>query len=281
MDWLVRMNRVLDYIEDHLEQDIDYKHLAQIAYCSEFHFSRMFASLSGITLSEYIRRRRLTRAAFDLQKPDIRILEVANKYGYESADSFSRAFKKTHGIKPSECRHEGVPLKAFPKISFQLTIKGDKEMEYRIEHLDFEIKLAGKGKAVNTNRAFKIIPTLWSKAKKDGFMQELIDMSWENPKCSLEGILGVCGKEAAIMDEEFTYFMGVRYDIEPREGMETLIIPPSTWAVFPNVREAWKRLYAEWVPTSGYELANLPCIECYYGPGHKPRHELWVPVVSR
>ncbi|MCD7035187.1 AraC family transcriptional regulator [Metabacillus sp. GX 13764] len=281
MDWLDRMNAVLDYIEDHLEQDIDYKRLARIALCSEFHFSRMFASLTGFSLSEYIRRRRLTLAAFDLQKSDLRILEVANKYGYESADSFSRAFQKTHGIKPSECRHQGIQLKAFPKISFQLSIKGDTEMDYRIENLDFEIRIAGKGEPVKTNRAFKIIPTLWSKAKKEGFMQQLKDMSWENPKCSLEGILGVCGKEAAITDEEFQYFMGVRYEEAIPEDMQTLVIPPSTWAVFPNVTEAWKRLYSEWVPTSGYELANLPCIECYYGPGRKPRHELWVPIIPK
>ena len=241
----------------------------------------MFASISGISLSEYIRRRRLTLAAFELQKSDKRILEIANMYGYESADAFSRAFKKLHGIKPSECRQQGTQLKAFPKISFQLSIKGDTEMEYRIENLDFELRIIGKSNSVKTSRAFKTIPTIWSKAKKDGFMQELIDLSWENPKCSLEGILGVCGKEAAIMDEAFNYFTGVRYDGDAREGMETLIIPPATWAVFPNIVEAWKRLYAEWVPTSGYELANLPCMECYYGPGHKPRHELWVPIISK
>lgn len=281
MDWLVRMNKVLDYIEESLEQEIDYKHLAKIACCSEFHFSRMFASLAGFSLSEYIRRRRLTLAAFEIQKSDIRILEIANKYGYESADSFSRAFQKTHGIKPSECRNQGIQLKAFPKISFQLSIKGDTEMAYRIEHLDFELRIIGKSHPVKTNRAFKSIPTLWSKAKKEGFMQELIDMSWENPKCSLEGILGVCGNEAAITDETFNYFMGVRYDGPSSEEMETLIIPPATWAVFPNIVEAWKRLYSEWVPTSGYELANLPCIECYYGPGHKPRHELWVPIITK
>ncbi len=281
MDWLDRMNNVLDYIEENLEEEIDYKQLAKIAYCSEFHFSRMFASISGISLSEYIRRRRLTLAAFELQKSDKRILEIANMYGYESADSFSRAFKKLHGIKPSECRQQGTQLKAFPKISFQLSIKGDTEMEYRIENLDFELRIIGKSNSVKTSRAFKTIPTIWSKAKKDGFMQELIELSWENPKCSLEGILGVCGKEATIMDEVFNYFTGVRYDGDAREGMETLIIPPATWAVFPNIVEAWKRLYAEWVPTSGYELANLPCMECYYGPGHKPRHELWVPIISK
>ena len=117
--------------------------------------------------------------------------------------------------------------------------------------------------------------------EKDGFMQELIDMSWEDPKCKLESLLGVCGKDAAITDEEFSYFMGVRYDGEVPADMETLVIPVSTWAVFPNIVDAWKRLYSEWVPTSKYELANLPCIECYYGPKHKPRHELWVPVIPK
>ncbi|KZZ84401.1 AraC family transcriptional regulator [Bacillus sp. SJS] len=154
-------------------------------------------------------------------------------------------------------------------------------MDYRIEHLDFEWKLTGKKEKVKTSRAFKTISKLWSQAKKDGFTQQLIDLSWEDPKCKIEGILGVCGKEAAIKDEEFDYFMGVRYAGDSIEGLETLTIPPATWAVFPNIPEAWKRLYSEWVPTSGYELANLPCIECFYGPGRKPRHELWVPVIAK
>ncbi|MBU5484373.1 AraC family transcriptional regulator [Clostridium sp. MSJ-11] len=281
MDWLERMNKALDYIEDSLDDKIDYTKIAQAAYCSEYHFSRMFSSITGISLSEYIRRRRLTLAAFEIQKSDVRVIDVAIKYGYQSADSFSRAFQKTHGIKPSDARNKSVQLKAFPRISFQISIKGDKEMEYRIENIDFELRIVGKSKVVKTSRAFKTIPTLWNGAKKDGFMQQLINMSWENPKCKLESLLGVCGKEAAITDEEFTYFMGVRYDGEAHSHMETIIIPPSTWVVFPNVPDAWKRLYSEWVPTSGYELANLPCIECYYGPKHKPRHELWVPVIPK
>ncbi|WHY78629.1 AraC family transcriptional regulator [Neobacillus sp. WH10] len=281
MDWLERMNNALDYIENHLDEELDYKKIAQVAFCSEYHFSRMFSAISGISLSEYIRRRRLTLAAFEIQKSDIRIIDLAMKYGYDSADSFSRAFQKTLGLKPSDARNKGVQLKAFPRISFQISIKGDTEMEYRIENIDFELRIIGKSKLVKTGRAFKTIPTLWNSAKKDGFMQKLIDMSWENPKCTLESLLGVCGNEAAITEDEFAYFMGVRYDGEPPSDMETLIIPPSTWAVFPNIVEAWKRLYSEWVPTSGYELANLPCIECYYGPKHKPRHELWVPVIPK
>jgi AraC family transcriptional regulator len=99
--------------------------------------------------------------------------------------------------------------------------------------------------------------------------------------CENGCLLGVCGKEAAIMDEEFTYFMGVRFDGEVPSDMECMTITHSTWAVFPNIVEAWKRLYSEWIPTSGYELADLPCIECYYPPKHKPKHELWVPVVPK
>ncbi|SDZ38544.1 AraC family transcriptional regulator [Evansella caseinilytica] len=281
MDWLKRMNNVLDYIEASLEDEIDYQKVAQIACCSEYHFSRMFSSISGISLSEYIRRRRLTLAAFEIQKGDVRIMDVAVKYGYDSVDSFARAFKKTHGFTPSAAREKGTPLKAFPRISLQISIKGDTEMDYRIEKLDFELRIIGKGQTVKTSRAFKSIPSLWNKAKKAGFMQELKSMSWEDPKCTLESLLGVCGKEAAITDDEFVYFMGVRYDGAPPSDMETLILPPCTWAVFPNVVEAWKRLYSEWIPTSGYELADLPCIECYYPPKHQPRRELWVPVIPR
>lgn len=153
-------------------------------------------------------------------------------------------------------------------------------MEYRIENLDFSLRIVGRRKTIKTSRAFKTIPTLWNSAKKDGVMQTLIDMSLEKPKCQLESLLGICGKEATITDDEFDYFMGVRYDGETPDNMESLIIPPSTYAVFPNVVEAWNRLYSEWVPTSGYELANLPCIECFYGPKHKPRHELWVPIIN-
>ena len=161
-------------------------------------------------------------------------------------------------------------------------LKGDTEMEYRIEQLDFDLNVIGKGKVVKTSRAFKTIPTLWSNAKKYGFMQQLIDMSWEEPKCTLESLLGVCGKEAAIMDEEFTYFMGVRYDGEIPIDMEMLTIGHRTWAVLPSIKNAWQRLYTEWIPTSGYELAaDIPCIECYFPPKHRPRNELWVPVIPK
>ncbi len=132
MDSLRSMNNALAYIEEHLTEEIDYSEVSKIAYCSEYHFKRMFSFLAGISLSEYIRRRRLTLAALDLKDRDLRIIDVAVKYGYNSADSFSRAFHSLHGILPSEARSENTQLKAYPRMTFQLSIKGGCEMNYRI-----------------------------------------------------------------------------------------------------------------------------------------------------
>ncbi len=133
MDTLAQLNKSLSYIEENLTDRVDYQEAAKIACCSEYHFTRMFSFLAGITLSEYIRRRRLTLAALELSHSDIKIIDVAMKYGYTSPDSFTRAFQSMHGITPSEARIHGQSLKAFPRMTFQLTIKGGSEMNYRIE----------------------------------------------------------------------------------------------------------------------------------------------------
>ena len=281
MDWLDKFNAVIDYIEENLDAEIEYATLAGLACCSEFHFSRMFSSLLGIPLSEYIRRRRLTKAAFEIQTSNTKIIDVALKYGYESPDAFTRAFRLLHGVAPIAAKENGVKLKAYPRLSFQITVKGNVEMEYQIEKIDFEMRFAGKTYQVKTSEAFSRIPEIIKNAEKDGYQKKLIDMSWEKPKCKLESLVGICGKEASIKDEDFTYFYGVRFDGCLPKGMEELIIPQCIYAVFPNVIDAWKRLYSEWLPASDYELANQPCIEHYLGPGHKIKHELWVPVIEK
>lgn len=280
MDWLERFTASIDYIENNLDGEIEFTIAAQKAYCSEFHFSRIFSSLTGVTLSEYIRRRRLTKAAFDLQADIGKVIDIALKYGYESPDAFTRAFKKLHGIPPSAVKDSSSPLKAYPRISFQITLKGDVAMDYRMENIDFEVRFVGKRFPVKTARAFRRIPEIHRETNKDGFKQKLIDMSWENPKCTLASIAGICCN-GTVDDEKFDYFLAVRYDSEAPADMEEFIIPPCTYAVFPNVVNAWKRLYSEWLPTSGYELANQPCIEHYLGSGHKVKHELWVPIVDK
>ena len=280
MDWIARMNKALDYIEAHLTGELDYAEIAKTALTSAYHFPRMFAAVADITLSEYIRRRKLSRAAQDLSLGNERVIDVAVNYGYESADAFTRAFFRQHQVLPNKARENGVRLVTYPKLSFHLTLKGDVPMNYRLEELT-SLRIAGRAFEVNTKEAFSIVPGIWQREMEGGFIPKLIDMSWEKPKCKLESLLGIIGDKPRISDESFDYFIGVRYDDDIPEGMEALTLPETTWAVFPDVFDAWKRLYTEWLPSSGFELADAPIVECHYAPGHEPATELWVPVKAQ
>lgn len=117
MEWVTRLNQSIKYIEEHLTSDIDYGYLGKIACCSSYHYQRMFTYMAGIPLSEYIRRRKMTLAAVDLQNGG-KVIDIASKYGYSSPTAFNRAFQSVHGIAPSSARNEGVPVKSFPAITF-------------------------------------------------------------------------------------------------------------------------------------------------------------------
>lgn len=128
MDSLERMNQALAYIEENLAGEVDFKQVERLALCSEYHFRRMFSYLAGVTISEYIRRRCLTLAAFELLRSDVLVIDVALKYGYGSPDAFTRAFSGLHGITPVEAKNSGQPLKAYPRMTFQLMISGANDM---------------------------------------------------------------------------------------------------------------------------------------------------------
>ena len=133
MVWVERLNQSMNYIEEHLTDEIDYEQLGRIACCSTYHYQRMFTYMAGISLAEYIRRRKMSLAAVDLQGGDERIIDIAAKYGYSSPTAFNRAFQSFHGIAPSAVRDEGVSVKSFSPIVFNIAVKGATEMNYRIE----------------------------------------------------------------------------------------------------------------------------------------------------
>ena len=141
MDWLQSMNRVVEHIEENLSAPIPYESLSRIVGCSPYEFSRVFSYMAGISVSEYIRRRRLSQAVFDIQNTPAQIIDIAMKYCYESPATFTRAFRELHGATPTAARKSSVMLKTYPPISFVLTIKGANEMNFRIEKRDsFNIK---------------------------------------------------------------------------------------------------------------------------------------------
>ena len=132
MEWVECLNRTITYMEEHLTEEIDYEALARLACCSSYHYQRMFAYMAGVSLGEYIRRRRMSRAAEDLQAGE-KVLDTALRYGYQSPTAFNRAFQAVHGVPPSAVREPGVSVKSFPPLRFTVMIKGAEEMEYRIE----------------------------------------------------------------------------------------------------------------------------------------------------
>ncbi len=282
MEWLERLNQSIGYIEDHLSGTVHYEEAARIACCSVFHFQRMFSYIAGIPLSEYIRRRRMTAAAFDLQSSDIKIIDAALKYGYDSPTSFNRAFQSVHGVSPSSARMEGMSLKAFPRISFTISIKGDAEMNYKIETKDsFKIVGVKEHMELNVEENFAQVPLFWQKTVQSGILPEILPLMNQAP-------LGLLAVSTCMNGKDFDYYIGVATDRPAPEGTVEYRVPASTWAVFEctgpmpqAIQELQKRVVTEWLPTSGYEYADAPDIEVYTeGDQQSPSYksEVWLPI---
>lgn len=281
MEWVERLNQAMDYIETHLTEEIDHAQLGRLACCSAYHFQRMFAYMAGVPLGEYIRRRRMSLAAVDLQNGDAKIVEVAQKYGYSSPTAFNRAFQSVHGIAPSAVRGEGVCVKSFPAITFSIAVKGGEAMDYRIETKDsFRIVGVSAPLAKEIEQNFMVVPTLWGQAVQDGTLQRLAARMDAQPA----GLLGVsvCGEE-----EPWRYWIAVA-STQAADGFEEYTVPAATWAIFygegtnQSIQELEKRVVTEWLPTSGYEYGSAPDLEVYLNPDPANAvFEVWIPVVKK
>ncbi|MFA1820223.1 GyrI-like domain-containing protein [Virgibacillus oceani] len=274
MDLFENMNAVINYIEKHLDEEINYGEAAQIACFSEHHFKRMFSFIAGISLSEYVRRRRLTLAAFDLIESDMKVIDAAVKYGYNSADSFSRAFQVLHGVTPSSVKNTDVPLKAYPRMTFQIVIKGDVEMNYRfVEKEAFTV--VGKKETVASGGS-EFNPEIWE------HLEEIEEIVKPYDNTSFSGLLHVSlTKENGDVD----YYIAAATTKSCPKDFYQLEFPSHTWAVFEAKGEmpdalltTWERVYTEWFPTSGYELAEAP--EFVKGTDDD-KTEIWVPVIKK
>lgn len=282
MKWIERLNEVICYIEDHLTSEISYTKAARLACCSVFHLQRMFSYMTDMSLSEYIRRRKMTLAALDLQKNETKIVEIALKYGYQSPTAFNRAFQNVHGIAPSEAKKDGSNLKAYPPLSFQITIKGVEKMEYRIEKKE-AFRIVGLktplSKVHEENLAS--VPIFWDEISRDGRLQKIISkMSAENP-----GVLGV----NFCTEDSWNYYVAVRSEQPLEDGLEECEIPASMWAIFSGkgampkaIQALARRVYTEWLPNTEYEYANTPDLEMYLdATPQNANFEIWLPIIRK
>lgn len=282
MEWLKNLSNAIDYIENNLAGEISYEEAAKIACCSTYYFQRMFTYVAGISLSEYIRHRRMTQAAFDLQTTDMKVLDVALKYGYTSPTSFNRAFQSVHGISPISAKTQGSVLNAYPPIKFSVKVTGGNVMSYRVEEKE-ATRIVGIRipLTLDMEENKKLVPPFWSKAVKSSQFPEICNLSNQSPK----GVLGVTACQSS---DEIYYYIAAATDKPTPEEMFEYEIPAATWVIFESdgrfkesIQSIFKRFLTEWLPFSGYTYAELPDIEVYPISRERPQEghsEVWIAV---
>jgi len=288
LDWPQKLSAAVDYIESNLDSEISIVRAAEIACCSTFYFQRLFLVISGITLAEYIRRRRLTLAATDLASGDNKVIDIAMKYGYDSPDAFTRAFRNMHGITPQTARKPGKRLEVFPRISFQVIMNGGTDMDYRIEKKQ-GFSFAGRTRQFTTvnGENFQKIPVWWQEFTASPECNQVRELCGNKPgKVTGGAMLGICFGDADAV--EFSYGIGVEILEGKASGnFEKINIPQATWAVFDctldNLQEITKRIFSDWFPSTGYEHDDAPELEVYLPekPGEPMNCELWFPVKKK
>lgn len=256
MDWVDRMNGVMDYLETHLCEPIDTEEISRIMAWPYSAFQRSFAPITGVSLSEYLRRRRLTLAAYDLQHTDLRVVDVAVKYGYDSADAFAAAFKRLHGITPQEARMPGAKLKFYARLRFTFAIVGVEEMDYRVVNREaFSV--------LGVRRTTPHGGGTWGIVKADDTQQRLLERTG-NP-CEL----GLCF--GFLEDGSNDYMCAAEWTGTEEGGFDRYDYPETTFLVFTAkgaisegcLWKTWQRIYGEFMPQSEYCQLDLPTIERY------------------
>lgn len=274
MEWIDRMNNAIGYVELHLCDEVDPGEISRIMACPYPVFLRSFVQITDIPLSEYIRRRKLTCAAYEIQNTKAKIIDIALKYGYESSDAFCVAFKRLHGITPMKARKSAVRLKFYSQLHFTLTIKGVSEMDYRLMEKE-AFKVIGRRRTTPRGGG------TWEIVKSDGSAEAMKKLSGH--MCDL----GLCFG----FDEEGNndYMCGIEYDKEELPEFESYTFPNSTWLVFEAsgsisegvLGDTWKRIYNEFLPQSEYKQIDLPTVEKYIQWDNDTdvcKVEIWIPV---
>ena len=291
MNWIQGIQQAIDYVEANITEDIDFAEVAKQAYASSFHFQRVFHILCGFSLGEYIRMRRLSLAGEELSKGNAKIIAIAMKYGYDTPESFSRAFTRFHGIAPSEAKRGGK-VRIFTPLSVKLTVTGGSKMDYRIEKRDaFPVvckrKRVGKPQAAN---ATPDITAMWQEYGADGTMERLLACMPQDPV--MKGLLGICFS-SELNAEQFPYGIGVEYDGRTiDEDLEVVTIPANTYAVFTSKGkmpdafiETYHRIVTEFFPQSiQYEYAESVEFEVYASDDiSDPNYqcEIWIAVQEK
>jgi AraC family transcriptional regulator len=291
MTWSQRMNLAIEYIESNLESSLNVEHIARVACCSQYHFHRMFFACFKVTCAEYVRRRKLTLAAVELMSTNKSVLDVALKYGYESPNAFARAFRKMHGMNPSQTRRSSATLSTYDRVFFPLKNQSGENMNYKIITIS-EFQILGKSKDFAFEEFVKNGSKFWKEYVNSEDYLKLGDLQQgrPGPKTNAPLLSAYFPKEYGNRNE-FIDVLGIEAtNVSETNGLEIHSIPSATYAEFYCTYKTSMRtnryIYGEWFAATGYERdGNKPDIVSYFPIPFRPMNEMrvrwWVPVVGK
>ncbi len=285
MRWLEGIGEAINYIEESITEEISIESIAKKAFMSPFYFQKGFGMLCGFTIGEYIRQRRLTIAGSELVSTDEKVIDIALKYGYDSPDSFTKAFIRFHGVTPTAVRKDGAMIKSFAPLRIKFSLEGGYIMDYKIVEKD-SFTIMGASKVFKYDNANTKVPQFWTEHYETGNGDFV---------CGMYGV----SIDESMGSDEFEYLIADNYNptIEIPNGFVTKIIPKHTWAVFAckgpmpkALQDGNKKIFSEWLPNcKDYEIAAGYNIEMYtniadYPQGNKDENyysEIWIPVKKK
>ena len=286
MEFIQSIQRAIEYMEEHILDPINYEDVARHVYMSNYHFHRIFSMITGITANEYIRNRRLSMAGQELILSDVKIIDIAMKYGYDSPESFSKAFSRFHGVTPNVAKRAGIELKSFNRLVIKIQLEGGKVMDYKIvERESFQLlaKVEKFKNEIISEEGNSEIPAFWKKCGEAGLFEVL------RKHAKKRDIYGVCAPVSKESDR-FDYGIAMEYDggTVP-EGYSIWEVKPTLWAVFKCIGndaacigETWNRIFKEFLPSSDYSMLDDTDFELYPEEDNAEYFcEIWIPVEKK
>ncbi|MGE8203582.1 AraC family transcriptional regulator [Heyndrickxia sp. NPDC080065] len=285
MGWVESLQKAINYMEEHLLEDITIEDVAKQANASVFHFQRIFSILTDVSVGEYLRRRRLTLAAEEISRTDAKVIDLAYKYGYDTPEAFTKAFRRQHGVTPSESRKGIGKLQSYNRLMIQVNLKGAEPMNYRIVERDaFQVVGIKREFSCENGENHVGIPKFWDEVNENGTDDTLFQLN----NGQIKGVLGVCIDKSKDQPGKMDYWIAAEHKGEVPDGLLKYDIPASKWAVFEvhgpmphSMQNTWKQIFSEWFPSSGYKHAGTPDLEVYtdedpFSPDLYS--EIWIPV---
>ncbi len=286
MDCITTIQKAIQYMEENLLEDISYHDAAKQVYMSSYHFHRTFSMITGITASEYIRNRRLSMAGQEIIMSDAKIIDLAYKYGYDSPESFTKAFSRFHGISPSAAKRSGVQLKLYNRLILKIIMEGGKIMNYKVvEGVPFKLiaKIEQFRNEIVNDGENRDVPDFWKRCGEEGVFDELRKHSVS------DDIYGACAPVSK-ESEYFEYGIGMLYDGSAvPDGCRVWEVKPTTWAVFSCngesedcIGETWDKIFKDFLPGSDYVMLDDTDFELYPAQSDGELFcEIWIPVSKK